>query len=130
MFQWLSKLISGRRVSHGASRRSREALFQLSLDGGVVTCRRPDGTVERVALADLAAVAIETTDEGPFVADVFWYLFGHQGKGGCVYPGGATGEREILAALQQLPGFDNEAVVRAMGSTDNAVFVCWQAAKN
>ena len=33
---------------------------------------------------------------------------------------------ELLSRLQQLPGFDNEAVIKAMGSTNNAKFLCWK----
>jgi len=28
--------------------------------------------------------------------------------------------------LQQLPGFDNAAVIAAMQSTDNQRFLCWE----
>jgi len=34
------------------------------------------------------------------------------------------GADKLLEALQKLPGFDNEAVINAMGSTGNARFVC------
>ena len=32
---------------------------------------------------------------------------------------------ELLLRLQQLPGFDHEAVIRALGSTDNELFPVW-----
>jgi len=33
---------------------------------------------------------------------------------------------ELLVRLQQLPGFNNEAVIKAMGSTTHNKFVCWK----
>lgn len=72
------------------------------------------GTVE---LEDLQRVEILTTDQGPFRPDVFWVLHGSETS--CVGPQGATGERELLDRLQKLPGFRNEAVIKAMPSTEN-----------
>src|SRR5687768_13148939 len=84
-----------------------------------------DGTVEEVAWEDLVEVQIVTTDEGPFVDDVFFLLAGSGGKGVCV-PQGAPGSEPLLGRLQTLPAFDNDAVIRAMGCSENARFVCWK----
>jgi hypothetical protein len=89
-----------------------------------VSCRRPSGLVESVDWDDLRVVLIETTDDGPFAADVFWMLAGD--NSGCVVPLGAAGEDEMIAKLQALPGFNNEAVIEAMSSTGNRSFLCWR----
>lgn len=91
-----------------------------------VSCQRPNGLVESVEWDDLKVVLIETTDEGPFAIDVFWMLAGE--KSGCVVPLGATGEAEMVARLQTLPNFNNEAFLEAMSSTENRRFICWQRA--
>ncbi len=83
----------------------------------------PDGRVESVSWNELQEVAIITTDEGPLVDDVFWVLSG-VGKG-CAVPSESDGMKELLARLQELPGFNNESVIRAMGSTSNSKFICW-----
>jgi hypothetical protein len=57
---------------------------------------------------------------------VYWLLRGK--TGGCAVGSEAEGMDGLLERLQQLPGFDNEAVIRAMGSTENATFVCWRRA--
>jgi hypothetical protein len=88
------------------------------------SCRRPDGTVESVAWEDLRLVEIRTTDEGPFLEDVFLVL--HATDGGCVVPQAAEGFLELIKRLQQWPGFDNTALISAMTCTDNASFVCWR----
>ena len=89
-----------------------------------VSCERPNREIESVRWDDLKLVGIETTDEGPYLADVFWYLVGEQSS--CLVPLGASGENALVERLQALPGFDNEALIEAMSSTSNRKFVCWQ----
>ncbi|MEP6607984.1 MAG: hypothetical protein ABJA83_04835 [Burkholderiaceae bacterium] len=72
----------------------------------------------------LQEVCIITTDDGPYGDDVFWVLLGE--PGGCAVSSIAEGSRELVTRLQELAGFDNEVVIRAMGSTSNAKFVCWK----
>ena len=89
---------------------------------GVVT---PAGEAHRIAWKAVEAVAIETNDGGPWDADVWWVL---EGEGTRVaWPQGATGDEEMLSELpKRFPGFDHEAVISAMGCTDNARFDCWR----
>lgn len=109
-----------------------EADFVVSFVEGEIVVQHPQGTIEQVKLDELQAVLIETNDSGPWGSDLWWILVGTPGEGegshhGCMFPGGASGETEILDVLQALPGFDNGAVIEAMGSTDNARFLCWKA---
>jgi hypothetical protein len=97
---------------------------RVSFDDSAITRTLPDGKTESVRWDDLQEVGIVTTDEGPMVEDVYWMLLGS--NGGCAVPGGALGAKELLNRLQQLPGFNNEAVIEAMGSTSNGSFVCWK----
>ena len=103
---------------------NQESHWIVTVTDTEISCARPDGQTESVTWDDLKAVAIETTDEGPFSMDVFWLLVGEHG--GCVVPQGAKGEDVLLERLQQLPGFDNEAFIEAMGCTQNNRFLCWQ----
>lgn len=120
---WLSRLKDKYQAASGAGSQP-EAAFVVSVTDEGVSCARASGLVESVTWAELQEVAIVTTDEGPFALDVLWLLVGD--KGGCVVPQGATGEDELLAKLQSLAGFDNDAVIEAMGSTTNRKFVCWE----
>ena len=88
-----------------------------------ITRTMRDGKQETLQWSELREIAIITTDEGPFVDDVFWVLSGTDT--GCLVPSEADGAKELLMYLQKLPGFNNEAVIHAMGSTENAKFVCW-----
>jgi len=89
-----------------------------------VTRIMPSGKTETVRWDELQEVFILTTDEGPMADDVFWMLCDKDG--GCAIPSEAEGTKELLVRLQQLPDFDNEAVIKAMGSTCNAKFICWR----
>lgn len=72
---------------------------------------------------DLIGVAIETTDQGPAVDDVFFILAGATNT--LVCPSEADGAQTLLGRLQKLRTFDNEAVVSAMSCTENRTFICW-----
>jgi hypothetical protein len=108
------------------SNRNPESNWVVTLSDEEISCTRPNGKVESLKWNDLKLVTIETTDEGPFVADVFWCLAGE--TSGCVVPLGATGEEAMLERLQALPGFDNEQLIEAMASTSNQRFLLWRKA--
>lgn len=101
-----------------------ESQVIIKFDDDRIWCIWPGAPEQSMLWTELIGVAIKTSDEGPFAPDVFWVL-GAKDKV-VMYPGGATGEQEMLSRLQKLPNFNNEAVIAAAGSTDNNVFVCWE----
>jgi hypothetical protein len=121
----LFKRLFSRDVKTNKPRLMPESKFVVTVTETEIVNQRPDGKVERVALADLKAVIIETNDSGPFGVDVLWMLLGS--KSGCIVPLGCTGEAKLIAAVHDLPGFDTETFIRAMTSTTNERFVCWKA---
>jgi hypothetical protein len=48
------------------------------------------------------------------------------GKSGCAIPQFSEGFQSLLVRLQKLPGFDNDAVIKAMSTTSDGRFVCWK----
>jgi hypothetical protein len=92
-------------------------------DQGVRLLSR-DGTVGSVKWDELQAVVIETTDQGPFVEDVFFVLVGK--NAGCAVPHGADGTDALFKRLGELPGFDYDAACRAMSCAENNRFLCWK----
>ena len=100
----------------------------LECSADAVRYRRGDNE-RTVRLEDLQSVRIITTDEGPFVEDVFWVLIPHAGEP-VVIPSGESGTQELLELVGTLDGFDHGAVIAAMGSVDRAEFVCWEAASD
>lgn len=100
-----------------------ESQFVVRLSESEISCQRPEGAIETIRWDKLERVMIHTTSEGPLLPNCFWLLIG-SGATGCCIPWGATGEQKLLARLQQLPGFDNRAVIGA--GTQDAVITCWQ----
>lgn len=101
---------------------------RVDFDDSRITARYGNGERRSIAWDDLVQVGITTTDEGPMVDDLFWGLHSRE-RVEVVYPSEAVGAQALLAAMQaRLKGFDNEALVRAMGSTANDRFVLWQSA--
>lgn len=117
-----------RALSSGARAPSPESRYRVDVGAVDIALVHPDGRTERIAIADLAEIRILTNDTGPWATDVWWALTGASAGSGFAVPGGATGEDALLAFAQTLPGFDNDRVVAAMGSTANAEFVCWRRA--
>jgi hypothetical protein len=84
---------------------------------------------EHVAWADIERVSIMTTDEGPWLEDVYFIIDSKTG-GGCAVAHDLATESKLLEALQsRLEGLDNAAVIEAMLSTSNREFPIWQAKK-
>jgi hypothetical protein len=99
-----------------------EARFvvEVTADDEIV-CQAPNQVEQRIRIADLGAVYVETNDGGPWGADVWWLLTDRTGETKVTFPQMATGEDAALERLQLLPGFE----VRGMNSTENARFMCW-----
>jgi hypothetical protein len=84
-----------------------------------------NGSEEQVSWDGLLEVSVLTTSDGPFAEDVFFVLVGRDDTG-CVIPQSSPESAQLLERLQRLPGFDNEAIIRAMSSTEDARFLCWR----
>jgi hypothetical protein len=102
---------------------SRESLHEVRIADGRLSVWHPVDDEVSVALADIAVVAIETDDSGPWGSDVRWVL--RTADATVVIPLGATGEDALLDWVQSQPGVDNEAIIEAMGSTTIGRFPVW-----
>lgn len=87
-----------------------------------IVCRAPKQAEQRIGMADLGSVCVETNHSGPWGADVWWLLNDKDGQTKVAFPQLATGENAVLERLKQLPGFE----VRGMNSGNNAEFICWR----
>jgi hypothetical protein len=107
--------------------KSRNPPSEVAFDGEEIRYSGPRQETRRMAWRGLAQVLIVTTDGGPFVEDLFWILVSRSGEK-LAMENGAKGVSALLAEMQsRLPGFDNEALVKAVGSTCCAVFEVWRA---
>ena len=88
-----------------------------------IVCRAPGQAEQRISIADLEAVYVETNHSGPWGADVWWLLTDASGETKVSFPQMATGEDIVLERLRLLPGF----TVHGMNSTQNARVLCWRS---
>jgi hypothetical protein len=104
--------------------RLRRRPLRVTLDADDEGIRRTVGeTSEGVRWDELLRVQIITTDEGPFVDDVYWLFLGPDEKG-CVVENAHIDDR-VLSRIAKLPNVDYAAVIMAMGSAENASFLVW-----
>lgn len=117
-----------RQLEQGRLRRRLESrwpayCFNVSFDDQGITLSDARADTESLAWGDLIRVTIVTTGKGPDENDVCYLL--ETESGSLRIPQGAAGEDQLLARLQKLPGWDDEAVIEAMSSTEDATFPCW-----
>ena len=98
----------------------------VSWDEEKIVCSFPNDETKQMKWESLKAVVIETTDEGPFMEDVYFLLFSEVLEGSFGIPQCAKGSQEFLEKLMKLPRFDEKAVIKAMGCTSNKSFLCWE----
>jgi hypothetical protein len=73
---------------------------------------------------ELVEVALMTTSDGPIYPDVFFLLIYDDGSNESIPMGEEQGG--LLERLQQLPGFDNETFIQAMGIAEEGISVLWR----
>jgi len=71
---------------------------------------------------DINKISIITTSAGPLVPDLFWFL--ESDSGISIVPS-EDRDHNFLKEVQELPGFDNGAVIDAMISVEDNFFLCW-----
>ena len=72
----------------------------------------------------LVEVTLMTTSRGPFEEDVFFVLAYNDGSNSTIPLDEAE---QLLPRLQELPGFDNEAFIQAMGISHESICSLWRA---
>lgn len=95
------------------------------MDGRVVALD-PTKSKREIALDSLDSVIIETTGDGPYRADIWWLLYGPDGKLACAFPQGPSGETMVVETLMSLPDFDHRAMIEAETALHGAIFPVWK----
>jgi hypothetical protein len=124
VFEFLKKLLA-KTPSPQRTNAQPESAYRVHIRDGQVTCRQPNGYFQSIAWENLVGVVIETNDLGPFAPDLFWVLLSEKDDN-LFFPMGASGEERVIEKLQSLPGFNNDAMIRAMSSTQVQRFICWR----
>jgi len=107
-----------RRRGGGASR------GRLLLDDRGVGRVAPDGAERLLEWAELREVRIVTRPAPTLSEGVSFELRGTTTSISIPRP---EATQDFIDRLQELPGFDTEVLIEAIGSTGHAEFVCWQA---
>jgi len=79
---------------------------------------------DEIAIDQIIEIAVVTTDEGPFADDVFVVLKSDQSE--MKIPQEAENFDSLFDVFKKFEGFNYEAFIEAMSSTENERFVCWQ----
>lgn len=98
--------------------------INYSLAGQTITETRPLGRKVSMRIDELDEIGIETTDQGPFIEDVFWIL--KQGDVTIRIPQPHPVFELLMERLGSLEGFDWRPFNEAMSYTDNRYFLCWR----
>jgi hypothetical protein len=81
------------------------------------------------SLDDVAAIQIETNDQGPYLEDRFWIIT-VRGQGQIRIGASAAGSEALIDALASFDGADYGQVLEANLSTSNAIFTVWRERPN
>ena len=73
---------------------------------------------------DIIEIKIVTTDQGPWLPDVFWVLKSPNTT--ITVENDAPFFPILLVQLQNIDGFDNDQVIKAMQSTEWAEFIAFK----
>jgi hypothetical protein len=74
-------------------------------------------------------IDVLTTDDGPFVQDIFWVISSSAGKSKLVLPmnDAVEGHQELMKQIFKLPSFDYKTFITATGSTSKKIFSVWSS---
>lgn len=109
-------------------RKEPEDYYDISITDDYVKVEHPKRDTEQINWNEIEEISILTTDDGPFLPDVWLMLIGN-GKG-CSMPQGAPKYDEVYDIVSKYEGFDFEEVIMAATSTDNAKFELWKKNNN
>ncbi len=104
-----------------------EEQFVVTFDDDKVSVKRPDDVVETVTWANLDSITLEATHAGGDAAAYIWILWGEGRKSGCVFPGEATGSKDLQKELStKLESWSTRQLSEALASTENGTYTLWQ----
>lgn len=86
----------------------------------------PGGKATHIAWEALQQVTIFTTSDGPWDEDVFWAFYTERDEPALVLPSEVWSGDSLRSLVDHLPGFDDEQLKQAVGSTTDAAFLVWK----
>ena len=104
------------------------AMWTVEADAERIAVVDPQGSLKILARDALSRIVIETNDSGPFADDTWWLLLRDDGSVALRFPQSADGEHAVIESFLDLPGFNYEAMVTAIGSAEQVFFPVWRKA--
>jgi hypothetical protein len=101
--------------------------WSVSFDAESIVTSDGSGSSLKLPVAELHKVVVQTDGSGPWGPDVLYFLFGSGPEPAGVFPIEAQGRQEFVRWLSTLPGYRDGQHRQAMGSTDFAKFVIFEA---
>ncbi len=101
-----------------------EEQFRVVVTDSGITCEHPSRGSQQIGWDEIEEIDIVTTDQGPWLPDVWLVLLGNTNR--CLVPQIAVGYDALYERVSKLEGFDYDAVIAAMATTENAKFICWK----
>lgn len=94
------------------------------LQGDVLTFKRPFRNPISLRIDEFDEIGVETTDQGPFIEDVFWILKRGDLRLRIGDPHPVFGR--LMDRFSSLDDFDWQSFAEAQSCMDNRYFVCWR----
>jgi hypothetical protein len=101
--------------------------WTVRLVKGEIVIEDDQGTRRSFPIDDLRRVIVATDDSGPWGADVVFFLFGEDANPVGAFPLEAKGRDEFVVWMSRQPGYQDEELRKAMGSTSIARFEVFSA---
>lgn len=100
-----------------------EDFYEITITDQAVSINHPSSGTAEIKWSDIDRILMITTDQGPFLPDVWLALCGKGLK--VMLPQGAKGYDEVYDTVTQYDRFDFANVIEAAGSTENREFLLW-----
>ncbi len=94
------------------------------LNGDTFTFKRPFSKPVSFKIDEFDEIGVETTDQGPFVEDVFWIL--KRGDMRLRIGDPHPVFKILMDRFGSLEGFDWRPFIEAQSCADNRYFLCWR----
>jgi len=119
------KSILGSNEDSGAKKLQPEDFYITEITDKTIKVLHPKRETEEIDWDEIEEIEIITTDEGPFLPDVWLVLTGKNNKG-CSIPQGSAGWTKVYDIVSKYEGFNFEKVIESASSTENKVFDIWK----
>lgn len=102
------------------------AMWTVEADSERIAVIDPQGGLKTLPRDALSRIVIETSESCTFSDDAWWLLLRDDDSVALKFPQSADGEHDVVEDFLNLPGFNYEVMVTAMGTTEQGFFPVWR----